>query len=39
VPEAFVGVVLLMMVVLAVSAVVPITKATRLQVVDALAHV
>lgn len=39
VPEAFVGVVLLMMVVLAVSAVVPITKATRLQVVEALAHV
>lgn len=39
VPEAFLGAVVLMMVVLALSAVVPILKAIRLEVVEALSHV
>ena len=39
VPEAFGGVIVLMMVVLGVSAVVPIAKAIRLEVVEALSHV
>ncbi|MDX1632702.1 MAG: FtsX-like permease family protein, partial [Thermoanaerobaculia bacterium] len=39
VPEAFLGAVVLMMVVLALSAAVPILKATRVEVVEALSHV
>ncbi len=39
VPEAFVGVVGLMLVVLALAAIVPTVKAVRLKIVDALGHV
>ena len=39
VPEAFAGAALLMLVVLGVSAVFPIVRATRIRVVDALGHV